>query len=422
MEARRRGARHSLGKIAPMHEASLPVIEPPAARSVTMRIVDQVGEMENVRVFWNAHESHPNHDLDYFFLIARSRKEVVGPLVFALEADAELHATLAGRVEDTRQNFQFGYMSCGSVRVRKLSFVTNGALGEISREDARLLVQSVRSSLCARGLDFAVLHNQPVDSCLAREALSGTPAPFRDHGGREREHWRMSLPENFEEFLGRRKKKHRYWLNRLPRVLEKAFPGMVETKVFETVAEVEQFCRDADAVAALTYQRKLGAGFANIGETREYCELLAKRNALKGSILYVDGKPCAYWLASTHCNILFLHATGYDPVFRKYEVGTILFLNLMRDVCGTVLEKVDFGLGAADYKERFGDENWLEKDYYVFAFSVRGLMLNAVISGGMFAEKFARWVISQAGPVGRFKKLWRRRLVATRSTVEPENS
>lgn len=420
MGARRRCARCSLEKIAPMHEASLPVIDPHTGRSVKVRILDQADEMESVRGFWNAHESHPNNDIDYFFLIARSRKEVVGPLVFALEAEGELHATLAGRIEGTRQKFQFGYMSCGSVRVRKLSFVTSGALGEIAREDARLLIQSVRSSLTERGLDFAVLHNQPVDSWLAREALTGAPALLRDHGGREREHWRMSLPGNFEEFLGRRKKKHRYWLNRLPRVLEKVFPGKVETKVFETAAVVEQFCRDADAVAALTYQRKLGAGFANVGETREYCELLAKRKALKGSILYVDGKPCAYWLASTHRDILFLHATGYDPAFRKYEVGTILFLNLIRDACGTVLKKVDFGLGAADYKERFGDENWLEKDYYVFASSVRCLMLNAAISGGMFAEKFARWVISQARPIGRFKKMWRR-LVATAPTVEPEN-
>ena len=403
-----------------MHQVSSQVIEASAGSVVAARIFDRAEEMEGVRNFWNAHESHPNNDLDYFFLIARSRKEVAGPLVIALASGGELRASLAGRIEDTRQKFQLGYVSCGSIRVRKLSFVTSGALGDISRDDARMLIETIRSSLCERGLDFAVLHNQPVDSWLAREALAGVPAMRRDHGGREREHWRMSLPGSFEEFLGRRKKKHRYWLNRLPRVLEKAFPGKVETKAFET-GGVEEFCRDADAVAALTYQRKLGAGFANVGETREYCGHLAARKALKGYILYVEGKPCAYWLASTHRDILFLHATGYDPAFRKYEVGTILFLNLIRDACGTVLEKVDFGLGAADYKERFGDENWLEKDYYIFAPGIRGVMLNAVISGGMFAEKIARGLLSQAGPIGRFKKMWRQRLVATEPTAQTEN-
>ena len=138
--------------------------------------------------------------------------------------------------------------------------------------------------------------------------------------------------------------------------------------------------------------------------------------------MYVEGKPCAYWLASTHRDILFLHATGYDPAFRKYEVGTILFLNLIRDACGTVLEKVDFGLGAADYKERFGDENWLEKDYFIFASGFRGIMLNAVISGGFFAEKAARWLVAKAGAVSRIKQLWRRRLVASDAKTEAESA
>ena len=218
----------------------------------------------------------------------------------------------------------------------------------------------------------------------------------------------------------RQKKKHRYWLNRLPRVLEKDFPGKVETKLYENAEGLEEFCRDADAVAELTYQRKLGAGFSNVGETREYCGLLARRGALRGYILYLDRKPCAYWLASTHGEILFLHATGYNAEFRKYEVGTILFLHLIRDACGTTLKKVDFGLGTADYKERFGDEHWLERDCYIFAPSLRGVLLNLVISGSMFAENTARWLLSQAGPIARVKKMWRKHLVAKEAPAEAE--
>ena len=405
-----------------MNPASLDTIEARPDRQVGVRVLDRVDELERVRNLWIAHEAHPNNDLDYFTLIARSRKEVRSPLVVTLESGGELCASLAGRVEDTRQKFQLGYVSCGSVGVKKVAFVTSGALGDITRENARMLIDSIQSSLRRRGLDFAVLHNQPVDSWLAREAQTSVTGWLRDRGGREREHWRMSLPGSFEEFLARRKKKHRYWLNRLPRVLEKAFPGKVETKAFATTADVPQFCRDADAVAALTYQRKLGAGFANVGETREYCELLAARSALKGYILYVDGQPCAYWLASTHREVLFLHATGYDPVFRKNEVGTILFLHMIREACGTALEKVDFGLGAADYKERFGDECWLEKDYYIFASDIRGVMLNAVISGGFFAEMAARWLVAKAGPVSRIKRLWRRHLVASDTQTEAEST
>lgn len=407
--------------ISTEHEALQESASSSETGATSLRIIDAAEEMEQLRPLWMRHESHPNNDLDYFLLIARGRQEVVSPLVIAIQRNGNLICSLAGRIENTRQRFQLGYLSCGSVPVRKLPFVTSGALGPFSPDEAGETIEALRSTLKSHALHFAVIHNQPLDSALAREAVASVPFLLREHGARDRVHWRMSLPATFDEFLARRKKKHRYWLNRLPRVLEKAFPGKVVTKVFETSDEVPGFCRDADAVAALTYQRKLGAGFSNVGETREYCELLGARKALKGYILYVDEKPCAYWLASTHRDILFLHATGYDPAFRKFEVGTILFLNLIRDACGSGLEKVDFGLGTADYKERFGDENWLEKDFYIFAPTLRGVLLNVIISGGMYAENVARWLVSQAGPVGKIKRMWRRRLAKTETPAEAES-
>jgi CelD/BcsL family acetyltransferase involved in cellulose biosynthesis len=407
------GLQGAAGRSARMTMNPAPLVEPfhrsvqPDARVI---VLERPPEMARLRPLWEAHEAHPNNDLDYFLLIARTRPEVVAPLVVAVECDGEIVATLAGRIEETRQPFQFGYLRCGSVRVRKLSIVTGGAVGDFTPANARRLIESVRGCLAERRLDFAVLHNQPLGSALPAEAEISAPVHLRAHGGRDREHWRMSLPGSFDEFLGRRKKKHRYWLNRLPRVLEKDFPGKVEIRVFDRPESVEQFCRDADAVSALTYQRKLGAGFSNIAETREYCGLLAARRALRGYILYLEGRPCAYWLASTHQEVLFLHATGYDPQYRRYEVGTILFLHLMREACGTALKRVDFGLGSADYKERFGDEQWLEKDHYIFAPTFRGVVLNLTISGGQYAERAARCLLSQAGPVGRLKRWWRRRL------------
>ena len=380
---------------------------------------EQAAELEDLREFWSQHETHPNNDLDYFLLIARMRKEVVAPFVIGLKADGTLEASLAARIEHTRQSFRLGYLSCGSVPVRKLTFVTSGVTGSLTQKTAQLALQNLTASLTERGLDFAVLHNLAIDSSLAATLRTAVPAMLRDHGARRREHWRMSLPETFDLFLARRKKKHRYWLNRLPRMLEKAFPGAVETRVFQK-GDIGPFCRDADAVGALTYQRKLGAGFTDVGESREYCKLLADRGALRGYILYLEGKPAAYWMASTHRDVLFLHSTGYDPQFRKYEVGTILFLSLIRDACGTELKKVDFGLGTADYKERFGDEMWLEQDYYLFRNSPRGWLMNLLISGSQCTDQLARWVLSQSGPIGRVKRWWRQRLVAVEPATETE--
>jgi len=114
---------------------------------------------------------------------------------------------------------------------------------------------------------------------------------------------------------------------------------------------------------------------------------------------------------------MFLFSTGYDPDFRKYEVGTILFLRMIADAYGTGVRPVDFGLGPAAYKERFGDEHWEEKHFYLFAPALRGLVPNGLLSVNRLVDNYALWSWEKAHLVSRTKRRWKQRPALSRRSV-----
>ncbi len=384
----------------------MPVLESKPS-AVTLRFVDELAGLEPLRSFWVAHQQHPNVEFEFYQEVIRQRTPRVRPLVMVWEQAEQPVALLAGRIEEEREPIRFGYRTWPGWRRRMFCSVTGGLLGEIVPDRT---LPALATALERYRLDYAVLSNLPVGCPMGAAIEKQVPAWRRDHAARTNAHWQMSLPATFEEFLGRRKKKHRYWLQRLGRVLERDYPGRVRLARFRDPVTVEEFCRDAAQLSARTYQRQLGAGFTGNEEARRHCALLATDGRWRGYILYVDEEPRAYWLAAVIGPTLFLFSTGYDPDFRKYEVGTVLFLEMIADACREGLARVDFGLGAAAYKERFGDEHWEEKHFYVFAPTWRGALLNSQVTVNRLVENSARWVLAQAQLVAKTKRAWRQRL------------
>ena len=163
--------------------------------------------------------------------------------------------------EQGRLPIHLGYLKLGSIRIKRLNIVTGGIMGDESEDACRLLLQCARQVLSEKQLDMLVLSYVPTTHILFRLATSMPGRCCRDWGVAPSIHWRMTLPATFEEFLKNRSKKHRYWLNRLPRVLEEAYPGRVRIRSFTGPGDVEDFCRDADAIARTTYQHQLGEAF-----------------------------------------------------------------------------------------------------------------------------------------------------------------
>ena len=66
----------------------------------------------------------------------------------------------------------------------------------------------------------------------------------------------------------------------------------------------------------------------------------AKRLALEAAngwmrayVIYVKDEPAAFWICTVYRDTVYSDYTGYDPQYKKYEIGTALFLRMVGETC-----------------------------------------------------------------------------------------
>jgi hypothetical protein len=385
-------------------------ISPPqkAETTPTARVICSKTEALECLEEWRRFQRHPNVDWDFYWHINQVFDQK--PCILELRENGAIRSIWAGRLEKGRLPIHLGYLKLGGIRVGQLTIITGGVMGDDSEEACRLLLLRAVQLLSEKRLDMLVLSYLPTGHALFNLARTVPKACARDWGIAPTIHWRMTLPASFEEFLKKRSKKHRYWLNRLPRVLEEAYPGQVRIRLFKDAGDVDTFCEDADTIGKVTYQDQLGDAFRANADYKTRCRLLAERGALRGYILYIGDQPKAYWMATICQNTAYLNLTGYCPEFRKFELGTVLLMKLFEDHCGTKVQKVDFGHGGAMYKERFGDESFQEASVRVYRLNLRGTLANFLTGANARISAGIRTLLSKLGLLQKMKTLWRGRL------------
>ena len=376
-----------------------------------LRVIKSLSEMDCLRSFWEAEQFYPSADFEFFKLILETRPNILFPCIITLFRGDNPVALLSGRIENTKLPIRVGYATILSIPVRQLVFVPGGFMGERTGNNlGRLLVpiSHVMSSLRLDCTVFERIRIGQIEHDLITRAFKSNQLGFSSNIIK---HWILHLPKTWEDFLKSRKAKHRYWLRRLPRVLNRDFGGEWEIKRYSTLETVEKFAEAAESVASNTYQRAIGAGFRLNEEYLHRLKLEARRGQLRGYILFIKNKPQAFWYCFTYNHVLYLAATGYNPDYRKYELGTVLLMKVFQDHCGSKITTVDFGEGDSDYKRRYASEFFEEESIIVFPRSMRGLFLrtihNSVVYGTMLAKKF----IDRLGLLQKLKTYWRRRLL-----------
>jgi len=232
-------------------------------------------------------------------------------------------------------------------------------------------------------------------------------------------HWLLSLPSTWEAFLKSRKKKHRNELSRYPRVLDRKFGEQWSIKRYDTQALAREFVGAAEVIASKTYHRGLEVGFRYNEEYVQRVALDARHERLRGYVLYIEDEPKAFYYGFIYKTTLHLAATGFDPAYRSYELGTILLMRIFQDCCGTEVKVIDFGLGDADYKRRLCSDYFVESSVYVFSNSMRGLCLHALHSITKLFNKLGKSLLDQLQITQHVKTRWKQRLVIQREIQAP---
>lgn len=365
-------------------------------------------EIEALRDIWEKMQTHPNSDIDFYLTIINSLSRVIRPHVILISKDGIPSALAVGRIEDFEFKCNFGYKTLYKTTVRAFTIIYEGILGDASPENCKILLTEFDNVLKQGEADIIYLSNIKSDSPLYDLARTIPSYLFRDHFPISNVHLKMTVPPNMDAFFSARSRKHRYWLRRLERVLEKEYPGNITTKYFFEEKDLNQLFTDAELVSQKTYQRRLDAGFIDNETTRNTYSLLANKSLLRAYLLYIGEKPSAYWIGHQYGDTFHLGSTGYDPALRDYELGTILFLKMIEDLCSIKeLKFIDFGFGDASYKRRFGDQSWNETSIYIFARSLRGISLNIAGTITSMIYQFSIVILKRVGLLEKVKRGWR---------------
>ncbi len=378
---------------------------------IVVHVARGSGELDAFRGLWDT-VAWPRVEADLdFFPLTLDASTGAEPLAVIVEQDGRVGAAAIGRLERATLPAKVGYRTVYAPRLRVLT-VPLGASTAADDSAAAALVDALHGLLEGGEADVLSLLGVSVDSPLHRNATARAGVR-RELFTRRTQHWRLELPESFEDFLASRSKSTRESVKRYGKRLEKTFGDRLRLDVLSEPGHLERILQDLDTVAAKTYQAGLGVAFANADEQRRRLTLGLERGWFRAWVLYLDEQPVAFWPGYVYNRTFTIGIPGYDPAYAEHRVGTYVQMRLIGDLCANAgVDVVDYGRGDAEYKRRFGSESWEEQDVIAFAPTFRALRVNATRNAIVGAGRGAQAALAKLGLADRVKKRWRERLRA----------
>lgn len=224
---------------------------------------------------------------------------------------------------------------------------------------------------------------------------------------------------SYEAQLGSRSRKSlRYSRNKL----SEHVGGALETRCFTRPEEVEHYLADAVRISQKTYQwNLLGLGLRDQQALAERLSFSAERGWLRCYILYCRDVPTAFMLGMLHHGTYYYLDVGYDPDWAKWSVGSVLQVEVMRDLFGLPEppRRFDFATGYGTHKARFANLSRREVNYLLLPRGLRSaLLLGGYRATEAMSTELAR-LLERYQLKARLKKLLRGRAVARGQTEAP---
>ena len=379
-----------------------------------IEIVRTAESAEALRETWKSMPSRLDADLDYFLEFAEAYRSFVSRLhIIVLRKEGRIVAILPGRVERRSLKVRVGYKRFTLPTVNQLTFVGE-LLGQNNEATANEIMKSIQNSLREKEADLALFHQVDSEDLLRNVVDTSGNVLTKDHFPEFDENWRSRIPGNYETFLKSRSGNTRHNIKRYSKRLLEAFPGKVEYKVFRDVSDVDAACRDCEAVAAKSYHRGLGVGFFDNHATRRLFNFGAAKGWLRSYVLYVEGRPSAFWNGFLYSGTFWARDTAFDAAISELRPGLYLLMRLVEGLCadGSVHE-LDFGTGSAQYKRDMCDTVRHRVSKFIFAPTFRGISVNALRTPPLALSQSAKWILAKSGVFERVRKAWRSRIAAT---------
>ena len=187
----------------------------------------------------------------------------------------------------------------------------------------------------------------------------------------------------FDDYLETFSSRSRSTLKRKVRKLADRSGGTLDVRGYRSASELNEFYRHARTVSAKTYQeRLLSAGLPEGEAFRLEMEELARRDAVRAWILFLDGEPISYLYAPAEGQTLIYAYLGYDPEHSALSAGTVLQYEAMRQLMEEGrFALFDFTEGEGQHKRLFGTGAVECVDLLLVRRTLRNLIAGNLLNG-----------------------------------------
>ncbi|MCV9967694.1 GNAT family N-acetyltransferase [Pararhizobium sp. BT-229] len=378
--------------------------------AVTVSVATSLREVEALRSVWSSFAvTDIDSDIDYFMTVVGNDDQIIEPHVLLIRRAADHDLLVVARLQKLTLPLRLGYSVLGEITLRALIISFDGILGSQGRADEDLVFSCLRQSLKKGKADIVLMRNVDVGGDRYAAALASTARLLRGCGQPASHRWVADIPGSFDEFLENRSSKTRKKLRWHDRALRKNFENGLQLRLFKRPEEMEELCRDMQAIASCSYQGGLGVGFSGTSIERALIRLGLAKGWHRTWILYLDGRPVSFWTGLAYGNTFFVGTPGFDPNFAKDSVGRFTMLRMVEDLCAdSDISRLDFGQGDAEYKSSFGRDVRLERE--ILLISARPLTMFLMMTHSLFSvvNNQARKLAVKSKWVRHLKALWRR--------------
>lgn len=396
------------------------------AQSVSIKALRSFEEIESVRDVWSSWQREPTVDLDLFHATQPWGPPKVRPHVVVLYRDGSPEAMLVGIVSEKEFKVRLGPWNFTLANARLLQVIPGGALGHLNSENCDALVGEILRSLRQGEMDVAVLMRIEAGSSLQSKALGSPGFLSRDYMPRRNALRYMVLPSDIEGCYRVLSPNLRHQVRKKTRRLMAAFPEKVNTICFRHVDEMDRLADDIEKVAKSSFQRGLGGGFIDSPLVRRALRIEAQKNVVRGFVLYVDARPCAFWLGSLCHSTFHLTCGAYNPEFHRFSPGTLLLVKVLEHFCGdsdeVKVSEIDLGVGDFRYKEQLANRAVEQTTVHIFAPTLKGFVLNALRTASAAADRIIRYFAARTQLGNVFRRFRRATALQGLKPQERESS
>lgn len=337
-------------------------------------------EVELLRPVWDGLPVRSvDADLDYFLAVVDGDPDTIRPHVLHLSGPRGDLLVVARLVEQAFP-VRLGYRVLGRVRARALVVSFEGVLG--AGEDAELgqVLAALRGELRAGEADLAVL--QKIDTAGAWFRVVTGSAPRTGHLVRPAVPlWTTDVPGSWEQLLAARTAKSRRQIRYDDNKLRRAYGDRLELRRLDQPAHRHRLPGDLREVAAESYQRDIGVSVLDSEVQSALLREAGARGWLRVWMLYVDQRPAAFWWGVLRHGTVSIGSPGFRRELARDRVGYYVLRRMLEDCCADPeVRRIDYGPGAADYKERFGTSRADVADVVLLAGRPRPVAVGALLA------------------------------------------